>query len=278
LLAGYFGIVLNFINPILIIYSYHMKKIITNTLVLLFSFLLINIAFPAASQKLPKVQNTIMRAPANVKIDGNATDWGNKFLAFNTNNRIYYTMANDDENLYLVLRTNDGSANEKAIFGITFTINMSGEKAKNSKQNIGVTYPTVMEVKKSDVIRNTITKIKSLSSQTTNAATEKKDSLRLFANKKIDEFFKEIQLSGISAINTPLISIYNTNGIKVGARLDNDYHYIYELAIPLKYLGTAINNGQKFSYNIKMNGLPEKSPGSPFAPPMIRPDKESIKL
>ena len=41
------------------------------------------IALPAHAQKLPKVQKTSIRAPENIKIDGKANEWDNKYQAFN---------------------------------------------------------------------------------------------------------------------------------------------------------------------------------------------------
>ena len=52
-----------------------MKKIL--------SILFAVITFTATAQKLPNVQATSLRAPANIKIDGKATEWNDKFQAYN---------------------------------------------------------------------------------------------------------------------------------------------------------------------------------------------------
>ena len=206
-----------------------------------------------------------MRAPTDIKIDGKTTEWGDKFQAYNVNNHIYYTIANDDDNLYLVIKTNDPVANEKAIFGITFTINLPIENNKKSKNNVSIMFPTVIAVQQRDPIRTAINALKSRQKET-------KDSLLSVVNNKINNNFKEINVKGINSIQQSTLAINNDYGIKAGAQIDNDLRYTYELLLPLKYLGSNINSGQKFRYNIKLNGIPQKSPDSPYAAPMVFPD------
>ena len=64
--------------------------------------------FNADAQKLPNVQQTGLRAPAKVKIDGKTTEWGN-FTADNYATGLHYTMANDDKNLYLAIQADDAN-------------------------------------------------------------------------------------------------------------------------------------------------------------------------
>lgn len=243
-------------------------KILLSVLVIL----LVNISFTAKAQKLPQIQQTGKLAPADIKIDGKTMEWKDEFQAYNMNNRIYYTLSNDDDNLYLTVRASDGYGNEKAIFGITFTVKVPNEKSSKSKENVKVTFPPLSEVQKTSPIRFAMKTMRELKEDTTNVAQKKRDSLRLFANKYMNETFKEINVTGIKEIREHSISIYNVEGIKVAAQLNDNFQYTYELAIPLKYLGASINNGQKFNYNIKMNGLPEKTSDSPYAPPTISGD------
>src|SRR5476651_452394 len=81
------------------------------------------------AQKLPTVQIGSLRAPANIKIDGKATEWGNQFQAYNNHVEFYYTLSNDDKNLYLTVQ-----ATEKEIVrrimngGISLVVNKTGKK------------------------------------------------------------------------------------------------------------------------------------------------------
>ncbi len=228
---------------------------VVKLLILFFLFLT-----TANAQKLPKIQLASLRAPADIKIDGKATEWNNVFQAYNPINRIFYTVSNDDNNLYLIAQMGDSYANEKVIFGITFTIKVPMEKAVGkSTGNITVIFPQPINPRKEDAFRNRTTAARRLMNDTTNAGRGKIDSLSIAGNKQIDNLFKEIVVAGIKDISEPSISIYNSEGIKAVAQFNSHMQYVYELAIPLKYLGIAINNGQKFKYNIKMNGRPAVS-------------------
>lgn len=71
----------------------------------LYLFLIMIVA--ANAQKLPDIQKSGLRAPANLRIDGKATEWNNKFQAFNKNIDVFYTISNDDDNLYLAIQAID---------------------------------------------------------------------------------------------------------------------------------------------------------------------------
>jgi len=77
-----------------------MKKI-TQYAVIVFLML---IAISAYTQKLPDKQTASVWAPATIKNDGKVTGWENQFQAYNNSCRIWYTVANDDDNLYLIVR------------------------------------------------------------------------------------------------------------------------------------------------------------------------------
>jgi hypothetical protein len=214
------------------------------------------ISFSANAQKLPKVQTVSLRAPSNIKIDGKTTEWNNQFQAYNPNNRLYYTIANDDQNLYLLVQASDGYSSEKALFGIKFTIKLPDKK----NGSVAITFPKQSDMENTEKLRNTISTVRYLKGDTTKAVQKKIDSLQLFANSLIGITHKEIVVEGIEAIPDPVIAMYNTDGIKVSTQFNSPMRYTYELAIPLKYLGSMINNGQKFDYNIKMLAMPEVSP------------------
>lgn len=79
------------------------------------------------------------------------------------------------------------------------------------------------------------------------------DSIMNIYNKRLADYSKYIAVNGIKNIDS-LISVYNTDGIKVAQLFDNKITYTYELAIDLKLLGLATNNGAKFAYHITING------------------------
>src|ERR1700744_4874348 len=103
-------------------------------------FFLSAICLTANAQKLPNVQPAGIRAPADIKMDGKTTEWNNQFQAYNRATDIYYTLANDDDHLYLTVQATIPDIINKIIGGgITLTIQKSGKK--NDKDGISITYP-----------------------------------------------------------------------------------------------------------------------------------------
>jgi hypothetical protein len=258
------------------------------------ALLFILIAFvPIATnaQNLPKIQTASVRAPDNIKIDGKTTEWNDTFQAYNVDNHIFYTISNDDNYLYFTARMDDDTGNEKEFDagnakvlygGITLTIKLPAEKedGKSKKiKDVSITFPTEYFRNKGLTILNISRNSKRFVNDTTYVSLKKVDSLSVIANKKMVNTFKEIELTGIQEIQEPSISIYNSLGINVAAQFNNRMQYVYELAIPLKYLGNSINSGKKFKYNIKLNGMPLFEPNGrsiPIFPIPENPTKANI--
>ncbi|MDB5030278.1 hypothetical protein [Mucilaginibacter sp.] len=208
-------------------------------------FVLMFLAFNANAQKLPKVQTASVYAPGNIKIDGRATEWGGTYQAYNHIDHLFYSMANDDKNIYLVVSSSDQLSISKMVrWGIALTINGTGKRKSKDPNNVVVSFPVADEKRNLGIIHSMGEK----------DILVNKTTMMNSRNAKIANVYKLIEVSGIKEISEPTISIYNTTGIKTGSLFDNKLAYVYELAIPLKYLGTSINNGARFSYNIKLNG------------------------
>ena len=222
------------------------------------------VCFAAYAQKLPNKQEASVRAPADIKIDGKATEWGNKFQAYNKATDIYYTISNDDENLYLVVQAKYHDIADKILRGgLTFTINHA--LMKKDDEQISVTYPVFMESGQSDVTN--------MLSRKEIEKRDAKDGEMVIddMNKMLDSKSKTIRISGIKTISEQDISVYNQERIKAVSQFDKQLAYTYELVIPLKYLMLPNNGADGFSYNIKINEPNETpvphGPGSPPPPP-----------
>src|SRR5471030_2313773 len=123
----------------------------THTKFILFLFMS-GIGVVSNAQKLPGKQAASIRAPDNIKIDGKTTEWGDKFRAYNSASRVYYTVSNDDVNLYLTARMDGWQGTDKAILGgFIFTIQPS---AASKLKNIKITYSTLSDRRKTEVIRD----------------------------------------------------------------------------------------------------------------------------
>lgn len=204
----------------------------------LFYSSLLFMAAQVNAQKLPNVQTESLRAPANIKIDGKATEWNNKFQAYNKNTEVFYKLANDNEKLYLAVQATDEVIIKKIVMGgITLTIDPGNNR--DAKNKAAITFPAYDINYPPPYFRFNKAKI-------TNA-----DSLMNVYNKTLSTKYKLISVSGIATVKDSLISLYNDLGIKIAAVFDKQLNYTCEITIPLKYLN--LDNSKKFGYQLKIN-------------------------
>jgi hypothetical protein len=219
-----------------------MKKLTIIYFQCITSILLSGALLTANAQNLPNVQKVSLRAPENIKIDGKPTEWNN-FQAYNYNTNVFYTIANDDDNLYLVLKATDPDIINKIVGGgAMLTISKTGNKDK-----ISISYP-VVDTKSSQLIFNLQNKkyvMPDTSAMAVNAVMNSNNAI-------LQKTFKSVVVNGIAGLDT--LSVYNEKGIKAAGLFDTKKAYTYELAIPLKYLGLSVGQTSKFSYSIILNG------------------------
>ena len=207
----------------------------------LFYSSLLLMAAQVNAQKLPNVQTESLRAPATIKIDGKATEWDNKFQASNKTTDLQYTLANDNNNLYLVIQATDYYIIQKVIMGgLTLTINADGKR--DVKNAAAITFPVYESGNPGGYFMFT----KSAEKMASNL-----DSLMKLHNNKITDRAKFIGIDNIEGVTDSMLPIYNEPGIKAAALLDRLLNYTCELAIPLKHL--KLGKNAKFAYNIKLN-------------------------
>ena len=234
------------------------------------------------AQKLPNKQETSIWAPANIKIDGKATEWDNQYQAFNKSVEIYYSIANDDDNLYLIIHAVKSSIIEKMMEGgVSFSIN----SVTNKKEKATILFPLIAIQDCRKILHMAG---KSLSEGAAspnpentdiNYASMHKQFAINEANKLLAEKSKEIKVSGITSIVDTIpgvnsktryydllplrfhpfqiIWVKNHDNIKAATLFDDDGNYTYELSLPLKMVGLSTNDKQKFVYNIVVNGRGE---------------------
>lgn len=92
------------------------------------------------------MQTISLRAPDNIKIDGNAKEWNNSFQAWTTVDRMFYTISNDDNKLYLTVGIAGPYAINKIVKGgVTLTISRLTDKKKREKDtaSLSVTFPVL---------------------------------------------------------------------------------------------------------------------------------------
>jgi hypothetical protein len=211
--------------------------------------LIFHIAFVTYAQKLPNVQQVSQRVPADTKIDGRSIEWNNKFQAYNNATEIYYSIANDNDKLYLAIQaTKPDIINKIILGGITFTVSRTGKK--EDKGGVAVTFPTFYKNQRPNINLKNIPKPR----RDTIESKVQADSFVRAINKELTDKTKLIEVEGVKSITDSIISVYNQEGFKAANLFDNQINYITELAIPLKYLGFSINEPVAFKYHIKLNG------------------------
>lgn len=199
----------------------------------------------AQQAKLKDEQANSLWAPSLVKIDGSLSEWNDTFQAYNKTTKIFYSLANDDKYLYLVIKSTDATNNAKiAAGGITLTLNTEGKK--KDKDAFIVTYPVINRAAGRGRRggfgggRN--------GSAPDSAAVEA-------AHKQFITSSKEIKVLGFKDITDTLISIYNEYSIKTGIGYNAEGNFTYELALPLKALALTPGDAKEIAYNIRINGI-----------------------
>jgi len=240
----------------------------------------------AHPQKQPQIQEISLRAPDNVRVDGKMNEWESPYLAasktdgylqaYNSSSRIYYTVANDDNNLYFVIRGLGSGVSQKFISGgLTITISHAiNSKREKATDNVAITFPIAQDLKTTRLVMNSIATAGSYVDMDSVKFRRQIDSVNVISNKLISDAMKEIRVAGIKEITDSTVSIYNTEGIKAVIKFIKRQP-IVEFAIPLKYLGLSVDNPVKFSYNIRSGAVPEVNQPSDvafaggIAPPVV---------
>ena len=216
------------------------------------------IAIAADGQKLPNIQATNIRAPSNLKIDGKCNEWEGLIQAFNKNTNVYYTIANDDKNLYLIAEVSDPRTIEKILTsGFSFIIN----KGDKNKGEITITYPVIGNSYIHAILANAGDKANwaglsagvlpsNVLSKQTLART---DSSVEMANIALSNRAKTITVLGIKGLQDSSISIYNEQNIKAATLFDKKGLLTYEVAVPLQLLDISITDAKKFKYQLRLN-------------------------
>lgn len=202
----------------------------------------------AHAQNLPNIQKTSVWAPPNIKIDGKVTEWQDKYQAYNHATDVYYTICNDNDNLYLVIKATNRIAIAGKILaaGISFTINHTLKKKDTA--SVTVTYPT-LQGKDRELVSGLFYGILGMHI----GGTPGGDNSLTRLNSTLTEKSKYIGITGIKDFPDNEISVYNNEGIKAASAFNAPSVYVYELAIPLKFLALPDDGAQGFSYHIKMN-------------------------
>ena len=207
----------------------------------------------AFAQKLANVQNKSIWMQG-LKVDGRSADWRVPLQAANRSTGLLYTLANDDKNLYVMIRSADDENNAKILLGgITFTVNIKDKKKREGA--CSVTFPLIKKGQAD--LRRAAKRGRGDKDMT----ERQQDSVQTTQGNQQLAALRDIGVTGFKAIPDSAVSIYNMYGLKAAARFNSKSNYLYELAIPLKLLGLPPGHAKEFAYNLRVNGLQEGDGG-----------------
>ena len=217
-------------------------------------FLLLFFCITASAQKLPNIQSGSKLLPQSTKIDGKLSEWQDALQAYNKATRIEYTLADNEDNLYLAIRSKDVASTAKILAGgITLNLYIPGIKQANAAS---ITVP----VTNSGYALTASGTVKSNFSVLT-------DSLKIAAAIKQFKFIKVLNFNGLQ---DTLLSIYNEQSIQTKMTYDNGA-FVCEILIPKTFIG-LVGLSKPFAYQIKLNGVPSPQlAGGPPPPPLTAP-------
>ena len=175
---------------------------------------------------------TIPKAPANVKVDGKITEWGDTLAMYDSKTKLSYTIACNDTDLYITAFTSDRMLRHKIMAaGITVSINSEGKK----KKTFSMTYPLP---DKAAVM---------------NRGNEESDDT---PRPSLLES-TSMRVSGFKDVESDVITTSNTYGFQAALNIDDKHNLAYETASPLKMLNIKANKKKltELAINIAINGI-----------------------
>ena len=186
----------------------------------------------ASAQKKAELINTKWAKTA-VQADGSLNDWQDSLSLFNDATKLYYSLANDNNNIYLALRSSSREDLTKILAGgISFSANIESKK----KDPPTVIFP---------VLDRTPGKNRNIKEQPEEQEMQKQVLARI----------KDIKVTGFKEIIDGGISLQNMYGIRASAAFDKNNNLVQEIIIPLSLLNLSIAKNELVTYNIKVNGL-----------------------
>jgi hypothetical protein len=206
--------------------------------------LMLSLTVTHAQQKLPNKQVAgVWASPEKIKMDGKATEWDN-FQAYNTATDLYYTLANNNDFVYLVVQIQDPTVVERAnTFGFTFEIYKTDNPG--DKELISVTMPPPEYAK---YFRGMMMGFGATSDA--DLAT----SIMKNYNASLQKYHKFIVVKGIPGFDT--VSVYNDEpGIRLADAADIKLNYTFEMQIPMRLIRVLKGDNSKIMYHLSLNGM-----------------------
>lgn len=184
---------------------------------------------------------------SRVKTDGNLSEWGDSLQAYNPATHLAYAVANDDQNLYVAIKTSDPVEIRKiSNFGFSFSVNTGRRKRPESS----LTFPLL----KKQGMEPTAGPLPSRGRAPENSGKGGKADPDK-RTRAIITHAAGFEVQGFAQIPDGAVSIDNEYGIRAGAAIDSAGVLKCELAIPLNMIALSSGLKSPVYYNFKVNGL-----------------------
>ncbi len=191
-------------------------------------------------------------APGKIIIDGNINDWGDSLRYYNPDKKLNYTLANDNQNLYLAIRFNDRTEQERIMrAGLTWSVNPKGKK----KDAYSLTFPVAEQ---NNGQMPVLPKPDEGSTSSEDHERMNRDEMRKARLTQL----RSMKVTGFKDIDYDIITTTNSYGFKAALNFDEEGNLIYEAAIPLKFFDADDVAKNEWAFNIKVNGISRPSGGS----------------
>lgn len=234
---------------------------------ILMTFLSLCAAQVVFGQRLPDLQTKVINVPADVRIDGVDTEWGPEYGAKNRKLDISYSIANDKDFLYLVVKAEKDSKeyNKITTSGLQFSVNVDNKN--DSEKAYKVSFPTRSASTGSTAgMATTVMTVVGGSMSGGSFTVSDRDgmmrradsAMRANRTNRLNQA-KEIKVFNFPAVTDSLISIYNEYDIKVAAKFTDKDEYIYEMAIPLSLMGLNATSAKEIAYQLRSNPIITRS-------------------
>jgi hypothetical protein len=205
----------------------------------------------AKSVTIPSLQ----APPVSVMVDGDIKDWGDSLRYYDKENKIGYTLANDKENLYIVVMIKDRVQQIRALkAGVTFSVDTRGKK----RDSYSITFPL-------NLVNNTDFNFRTVN----NGPVTQKDRDQLTLDRSFA--LRGIKVEGFKDIENGMLSLTDNHGILAEINYDGYGNLVCEAVIPLKNFHVDDITKNEWAFNFRVNGInrptpPAADPGAAESP------------
>lgn len=195
-------------------------------------------------------EGALLELPANVKVNGKLDEWGDNLSFYNADAKLNYVLANDAYNLYIAIKFDSRMQQTQVLnAGLSISINPKGKK----KKVFSLTYPYL---ENTTITPTTMAGLRAHFKDNTGTSADREALMGAMLTK-----LNKIKATGFKDLESDILRINNTYGIKVALAYDSNGNLIYEASIPIKLFNENQPTGNAWAFNIRINGLTPPAQG-----------------